>query len=238
MIWFGNLNKLFVSPPPEHLRLAAETTRMQFALERVAEVAPGLYGEPLLEALAATGWVDRVTAERLLPSFRHFDADRHFADYLRRLSFRGRSASEQFRSGVRCVVEEITGTGWLGRIGDEPCVRFALHDQQGLVVALPEVGLTISGRIRENLTAAVEEMPDVLVVVARNFDRAAPDQLRDLLHRTGIPGTLVTINLLLGIRATTLRYQPRPDRVVRVLATGGALRSADVAQLGDRELAA
>jgi hypothetical protein len=238
MIWFGNLSKIFVSPPPEHLQVTAEATRMQFALERVAEAAPGLYGPPLLEALAATGWVDRATAERLLPTFRQFDADRHFAEYLRRLSFRGRSVGEEFRSGIRCVIQEIVGTGWMDEVGEEPCIRFSLEDREGVVFALPEVSLTISGRTRETLLAAVEEMPDLLVVVARNFDRGAPDQLRDLLRRSEVSGTLVTVNLLLGIRATALRYQPRPDRVVNLLSSGGALRSADVAHLGDRELAA
>lgn len=238
MIWFGNLNKLFVSPPTEHLRLASEAARMQFALERVAEAAPGLHGQSLLDALAATGWVDRATAERLLPTFRHFDPDRHFAEYLRRLSFRGRSATEEFRSGIRCIVEEITGTGWLDKIGSDPFIRFSLGMREGVVFALPEVNLAISGHTRDALAVAVEEMPDVLVVVARNFDRAAPDQLRALLDRSGVPGTLVTVNLLLGIRATTLRYQPRPNRVANVLSAGGTLRSADVAQLGDRELAA
>lgn len=238
MIWFGNLNRIFVSPPPEHLRLAAESTRMQFALERVAEAAPGLGGQSLLDALASTGWVDRPTAERLLPHFRHFDPDRHFADYLRRLSFRGRSAADEFRSGIRCIVEEMAGSSWLDRAGPEPCVRFSRGQTEGLVLAQPEVGFSISGRTRDALAAAVEEMPDVVVVVARNFDRNAAGQLSGILHRTGVPGTLVTLNLLLGIRATALRYQPEFDRIIDVLATGGALRSTDIARLGDRALAA
>jgi hypothetical protein len=94
--------------------------------------------------------------------------------------------------------------------------------------------MTIAGRTREALLAAIEEMPDVVVVVARNFEKGASDQLQAILGRTGVPGTLVTLNLLLGIRATTLRYQPRLDRVVSVLAKGGTLRSADIAPLGDR----
>ncbi|MEX2582519.1 MAG: hypothetical protein WD766_04570 [Gemmatimonadota bacterium] len=238
MIWFGNLNRILASPAPEHLRLAAAETRMQFALERVAEAAPGIGGQFLLDALAATGWVDRSTAERLLPHFRHFDPDRHFGDYLRRLSFRGRSSGDEFRSGIRCIVEEITGTGWIGEIGSEPCVRFSTRGVEGLVLAEPEVGFTIAGRTRDALAAAVEEMPDVVVVIARNFDRHAAEQLSGILYRTGVPATLVTLNLLLGIRATALRYQPPTTRVIDVLATGGALRSADIAQLGERELAA
>src|SRR5688500_4636015 len=116
---------------------------MQMALERVAELTPGLSGTSLVEAAAATGWVDRATAERLLPHFRHFDPDRHFSEYLRRLSFRGHSAEEEFRSGIRCVVEEITGNGRIGQIGPEKCVRFSTSDREGIVLAQPEVGFTI-----------------------------------------------------------------------------------------------
>ena len=46
--------------------------------------------------------------------------------------------------------------------------------------------------------------------------------------------TLVTVNLLLGIRATTLRYQPGAERVIALLGSGRPLRSRDVAVLGDR----
>jgi hypothetical protein len=234
MIWFGDLTRLIVTPPPDGIGYAAETTRMQLALERVAEASPGLGGPALLDAIAATGWVDRPTAERLLPHFRHFDPDRHFAEYLRRLSFRGRSVAAEFRCGVRCIIEDITGNGQLDQVGPEPCVRFAEMGLEGVVLAHPEVAFTIGGRTRDALRAAVDEMPDVLVVVARNFERGAADHLRSILSRTGVPGTLITLNLLLGIRATTLRYRPRLGRVVEVLATGGALRSADVARLGDR----
>lgn len=234
MIWFGNLDRIVVAPPPGELALAVESKRMQYALERVAEAAPGLCGRDLLDALAGTGWVDRPTAERLLPTFRHFDPDRHFAEYLRRLSFRGHSAAEEFRTGVRCVVGEITGDGWLDQVGPEPCVRFTVGEHQGIVLAQPEVAFTIAGRTRDALMAAIEEMPDTVVVVARNFEKGAAAQLAGILSRTGVPGTLITVNLLLGIRATTLRYQPRLRRVVDLLASGGALRSADVAKLGNR----
>ncbi len=234
MIWFGNLERFVVAPLPEGLATASETVRMQLALERVAEASPGLGGRALVEALAGTGFVDRATAEKLLPTFRHFDADRHFGDYLRRLSFRGRSAADEFRSGVRCVVEEITGDGMLDYVGPEPCVRFTVDAFQGVVLAQPEVSFSIGGRTRDALTSAIEEMPDVLVIVARNFERTAAAQLTSMLRRTGVPGTLLTVNLLLGLRATTLRYQPELPRIVQVLATGGALRSADIARLGDR----
>lgn len=235
MIWFGNIDRFTAAPLPSALGLPSETTRMQLALERVAERTPGIGGKELVDALVTTGFVDRSTAERLLPTFTHFDPDRHFAEYLRRLSFRGRSAEEEFRSGIRCVIEEITGSATLNRIGPEPCIRFAADTYEGIVLARPEVGFTIGGRTRDALAAAIDEMPDVVVVVARNFERSAAVQLASILSRTGVPGTLVTVNLLLGIRATALRYQPRLDRVVDVLATGGALRSVDVARLGDRD---
>jgi hypothetical protein len=234
MIWFGNLTPFLAAPPPRSISGLGEEGRMQYALEQVAQETPGLGGKALIEALAGTGWVDRPTAERLLPHFRHFDPDRHFAEYLRRLSFRGPSAAHEFRSGVRCIVEEITGHGQLDQVGPEPCVRFAVDGCEGVVLAQPEVGFTIGGRTRDAIAAAVEEMPDIVVVVARNFDRGTGEQLTSVLSRTGIRGTLVTVNLLLGIRATALRYQPRPAKVVAVLGTGGTLRSADVARLGDR----
>lgn len=235
MIWFGNLERMFAGPIPIGLPAGGEFTRMQIALERVAEIAPGLTGTALLEALSATGWVDRGTAARLLPHFRHFDPDRHFAEYLRRLSFRGRSAEEAFRSGVRCVLQEITGDGRIDRVGAETCVRFSAGGHQGIVLAQPEVGFTVAGRTRDAVLAAIEEMPDALLVVARNFERGAAEQLSAILYRTDVPGTLVTVNLLLGIRAMTLRYQPRRDRILGLLATGRPLRSADIACLGERE---
>jgi hypothetical protein len=237
MIWFGNLNRILAAPLPEGLGGNSEAARMQFALERVAERSPGLSGAALLDALAGTGWVERADAERLLPTFRGFDPDRHFAEYLRRLSFRGRNSNEEFREGVRCVVEEITGHGVLDQIGPEPCIRFAAPGVEGVVLAYPEVNFTVSGRTREAALAAIEEMPDSLVVVARNFDRSAPEQLASILHRSGLKGTLMSVNLLLGVRASSLRHQPGLARLLEVLAHGGLLRSADVACLGDRQRA-
>lgn len=235
MIWFGNLNRILSEPDPAAFGPLPERTRMLRALESVAERAPQLSGPALLDALAGTGWIDRHGAERLLPEFRHFDPDRHFSDNLRRLSFRGRAAADDFLHGVRCIVEEVTGSGVVGALGPEPAVRFSKGEREGVVLAHPEVGFSIGGRTREAVDAAVGEMPDVLVVVARNFERNTADQLSAILQRTGIPGTLITVNLLLGIRATTLRYQPSPDRVLDLLGCGRPLRSADVARLGDRE---
>jgi hypothetical protein len=135
---------------------------------------------------------------------------------------------------VRFVVEELTGEAGVGTLGSEPVIRFRNGDREGVVLAHPEVGFTISGPTRDAVMAAVEEMPDALVVVARNFDPQTASQLTSILDRTEVPGTLVTLNLLLGIRAHRLRYQPAPARVIELLGTGRPLRSADIAHLGDR----
>jgi hypothetical protein len=234
MIWFGNLNRILPSPAPEAFGPRPEDERMLRALEWVAERNPQLDGKPLIEALATSGWVDHSTAARLLPAFRHFDPERHFSDHLRRLSFRGRSAAHEFRSGIRCIMADITGSAALDDGAPEPAVRFRSGEKEGVVLAYPEVAFNISGATRDAVQALMDEMPDALVIVARNFDKAAADQLSELLYRSEIPGTLVTVNLLLGVRAITLRYQPGPARVVALLAAGRPLRSADVARLGDR----
>lgn len=234
MIWFGNLNRILPSPAPEAFGSRPEHERMQRALEWVAEQRPQLDGAALIDALADSGWVDRSTAARLLPAFRHFDPERHFSDHLRRLSFKGRSAAAEFRSGIRCILEDITGHAALDEGTHEPVVRFRSGVREGAVLAYPEVGFTISGDTRQAVEGLMEEMPDTLVIVARNFDRGAAAQLSGMLHRSEIPGTLVTVNLLLGVRAISLRYQPGPDRVIDLLAAGRPLRSADIARLGDR----
>lgn len=236
MIWFGNLERLFIGRVPDGLPEAAEDRRMQLALERVAEVAPWLAGDPLVEAVAATGWVDRPTAERLMPAFRTFDPDRHFSDYVRRLSFRGRTVEDDFRIAVRAAFHEITGNATIDTLGPESCVRFTVGEREGVVLTYPEVGLTLSGRTREAVQASIEEMPDALVVVARTFDRNAADQLSGILYKTGVPGTLLTANILLGIRATSLRFGTSPDLVTDLMSSGRTVRSADVARLGDLSL--
>lgn len=235
MIWFGNLNRILATADPDAFGPVPEDDRMLHALRTVAERAPQLSGRPLIDALAATGWVDGATAQRLLPTFVHFDPDRHFSDYLRSLSFRGRSAAPDFRHGVRCIVEELTGEGVLDEGGAEPAIRFRTGDREGLVLAHPEVSFTIGGATRDAVLAAVEEMPDALVIVARNFERGTADHLSGLLAGTGVPGTLLTVNLLLGVRAMNLRYRPSPQRIVHLLATGRPLRSCDIAVLGERE---
>lgn len=234
MIWFGNLNRILPSSGVDAYGPTPEHERMRHALEWVAERAPYLTGAALLDGLADSGWVDRETAARLLPAFRDFDPDRHFAEHLRRLSFRGRTAASEFRSGVRCIVEELTGSAMLQEVGPETAIRFRQGDREGIVLAHPEVAFTIAGDTRRAIESAVEEMPDAVVVVARNFERGAAEQLASVLHRTEVPGTLVTLNLLLGMRAITLRYQPGPNRVVDLLGAGRPLRSADIAVLGER----
>lgn len=234
MIWFGNLNRIIPTAGPGAFGPRPEGERMERALRCVAEQAPQLMGSALVDALADTGWVDRTTAARLLPIFRHFDADRHFSDHLRRLSFRGKSAAAEFRSGIRCIVEEITGHAEVDETCDEPLIRFRSGEKEGVVLAYPEVGFTIAGDTRRAIESLMDEMPDAVVVVARNFDRGAEDQLSSMLYRSEIAGTLVTVNLLLGIRAVTLRYQPGTGRVLDLLGAGRPIRSRDVALLGNR----
>lgn len=235
MIWFGNLRKLVpavatAAPRPN----APEQERMRFALEYVATYAPQLGGAALATELASTGWVDEKTAARLLPLFGHFDPDRHFADHLRKLSFRGRDSADEFRTAVRRVVEDLTGNAEVQPVGPETAIRFRRGEHEGIVLAHPEVHFSIGGPTREAVEQAIEEMPDSLVVIARNFNRDTAAHLSGLLSQTEVPGTLVTVNLLLGIRAITLRYQPEPERVVSLLGAGRPLRSVDVARLGDR----
>jgi hypothetical protein len=207
---------------------------MRLALERVAAHSPHLAGEPLLDALEATGWIDRASAARLIPEFRNFNPDRHFAEHMRRLSFRGPSVAEEFREGIRRIVEDLFGATEAAEFGSEPGLRFRHQEREGILLAYPEVSLSIGGTLRAGIAAAVEEMPDALVVVARNFQQGAAEQFAGILSGTEVPGTMVTVNLLLGLRATTLRYQPAPARVVDLLGTGRPLRSTDVARLGDR----
>lgn len=208
---------------------------MQNALHWVAARAPHLSGTALVEALAETGWVDASTAVRLLPHFRHFDPDRYFAESLRSLSFRGANAGPEFRARVAAVVQELTGSAAVGDVGGEEGIRFRRGEHQGIVLAYPEVALTLGGGVYDAVAAAVEEMPDTLVLVARNFAESAGPLLAALLARTGVPGTLLTVNLLLGVRAMCLRYQPPVERVLDLLGTGRPIRSADIARLGDRD---
>ena len=233
MIWFATLPErpaaLPYTPGPD-----SETIRMEQALRAVAAREPALGGRALLDALADTGLVDRTTAARLLPAFRTFDADRCFAEELRRLSFRGTGFADEFRFRILRAVEDLTGEAQLGEVGPEPALRFRHDGKEGVLLAYPEVAWSIGAHTRAAIGAAIEEMPDALVVVARNFAESTAAQFASLLDRTGVPGTLLSVNLLLGMRATALRYQPGAERVLQLLGVGRPLRSADIATLGNR----
>jgi hypothetical protein len=235
MIWFSNPPKIFPHPAVPARAAADEHARMREALRRVAARTPHLTGDALLDALAATGWVDRPAAARLLPVFRDFDADRYFAESLRRLSIRGAQAAGEFRERVRQVMEDAVGEAQVVEVGPEEGIRFRSGEREGILLAYPEVGLTLGGNLRKSIVAALEEMPDALVIVARNFQDGTREQLASILAGTEVPGTLVTVNLLLGIRAVALRYQPCRERVIATLGAGRPLRTQDVALLGNRE---
>lgn len=234
MIWFGNLPMPVSRALPQDALHRDAHARMARALRTVAAREPHLSGRALLDAIAATGWVDRETAARLLPWFRDFDADRHFADNLRRLALKGAPVAEEFRGVVRYVVEDLTGSGDLDEVGPQPAIRFRSGEREGIVLAFPQVGFSLGGEARRAVEAAVEEMADALVIVARNFAEGTADQLSGMLAGTEVPGTLLTVNLLLGLRAVKLRYGPSPDRVLDTLGAGRPLRSVDVALLGNR----
>jgi len=233
MIWFGNLSHALRIAVPA-IAAGDEGQRMEAALRLVAAYAPQLEGDALLDALAGTGYVDRDTARRLLPCYRHFDADRWFAESLRSLSLKGPLVADEFRGRIGRVVEDLTGNARIAELGPEGAVRFTLGDREGVVLSYPTVQFSIGGTAKGAVEAAVEEMPDTLVIVARNFQDSTFGQLRAMLTNTGIRGTLVTVNLLLGIRATALKYQPSPERVVDLLSVGRPIRTQDVATLGER----
>jgi hypothetical protein len=233
MIWFGNLAHALRIPVPA-LAAGDEGQRMEAALRAVAAYAPHLEGDALLDALADTGLVDRRVAARLLPCYRHFDADRWFAESLRSLSLKGPLVADEFRGRVGRVMEDLTGNARVDEVGEEGAVRFSRGEREGIVLAYPAVQFSLGGPALKAVEAAVEEMPDALVIVARNFQDAAGAQLAGVLSRSGVPGTLVTVNLLLGMRAMALKYQPSPDAVVDLLSVGRPIRTQDVARLADR----
>lgn len=234
MIWFGSVSENSSLEVPAGTTPGTEAIRMERALRVVAASAPHLTGAALTDALTATGWVDRETVARMLPCFRHFDADRFFAENLRSISFRGEEVAPQFRAGIRRAVADLVGGAEAAQVGVAPCIRFRDGEREGIVLAYPEVHFSLGGNARDAVAAAAEEMPDALVVIARNFGAATEEQLRGMLWGSEVPGTLLTVNLLLGMRATVLRYQPRAERVMELLGAGRALRSVDVARLGNR----
>lgn len=233
MIWFGNLSAL-PQGAGQVVAAGAPETRMEHALRWVAAREPQLAGPALLDALEATGLVDRATAARLLPAFRGFDADRVFAESLRALSLKGAPAADEFRSRIGRVVVDLAGDARIAPLGPEPAVRFGAGERQGVMLAYPQVQFALGGAALQAVTAALDEMPDALVIVARNFAEGTAAQLGSVLSRSGVPGTLVTVNLLLGMRAIALKYQPSTDRIFELLGTGRPLRSRDIAMLGDR----
>lgn len=237
MIWFGNLRDTLRLPPGAPTPPLDEELRMRHALVRVAEQAPHLAGAALVAALAATGWVDHATAARLLPAYRDFDADRTFAEALRGMSFRGDAFASEFRMRIQRVMADLTGDAWLDEMGSEECIRAIHRGREVAVLAYPRVSFTLGGASIEAVCAAAREVPDVLVIVARNFQEQTHAHLSALLAGSDVPGTLVTVNLLLGLRAAALHYQPDPERVLDLLALGRPLRTQDVARLGERQAA-
>jgi hypothetical protein len=233
MIWFGNLTA-HTQDGTHVLAVGDDSARMEHALRWVAARSPHLSGPALLDALADTGLVDRPTAARLLPTFRSFDADRVFAESLRALSLRGAPVAEEFRSRVGRVLDDVAGGARVETVGPETGIRFGRGDRQGVLLAYPQVQFSLGGAASQAISAAIEEMPDALVIVARNFADGTAGQVASLLERTEVRGTLVTVNLLLGLRAIALKYQPTEERVFELLGAGGALRSRDIAVLGDR----
>jgi hypothetical protein len=234
MIWFGNLSHALRIALPTPAAPADEGQRMEAALRSVASYAPHLEGDALLDALAETGLVERRAAARLLPCYRHFDADRWFAESLRSLSLKGPLVADEFRGRVGRVMEDLTGSARIDEVGSEGAVRFTRGQREGIVLAYPAVQFSIGGPALKAVEAAMAEMPDALVIIARNFQDTAGAQLAGVLSRSGVPGTLVTVNLLLGLRAMALKYQPSPERVVDLLSVGRPIRTQDVALLADR----
>ncbi len=230
MIWFANPT---VRGRPA-ARPAPAALRMERALREVAAREPHLRGRPLAEALAATGWLDLETALRLLPCYRHFDPDRYFAEHLRSISFRGETVAADFRAGVKRALHDLLGGADSGELGSQACVRFGTGEREGVVLAYPQVDFALGPDVSAAAAAALEEIPEAFVLVARNFRQTTAAQLSGILARSDVSGTLLTVNLLLGMRAVVLRYRPDPARVFDLLAAGRPIRSADVARLGDR----
>ena len=190
MIWFGNLNRILPQPDPAAFGPLPERARMLRALKWVAERAPHLTGSSLLDALAGTGWVDR--------GHRASDSCRSSATSTPTATSPIPSAGSPFaadpppRSSAAasgCVMEEVTGDGDDGRggtgAGDPLPHRGSARGSSSPTPRCPSPSR--AGRATA-VEAAVEEMPDVLVVVARNFERSTAAQLAAVLERTEVPG--------------------------------------------------
>ena len=235
MIWFGHLTLQSAERPPVD-RARPELARMEMALRWVAARAPELRGETLAAALVSAGWVDLEEARRLLPLFSRFDADRHFADELRRLSFRGMSVLDEFHGRIGRVLVDLAGRFALDEVAGERCLRFRDGEREGLVFAYPRVGLSLGPGLTAALRDAAETMPDSVVIVARSFRPDFEAQVRGLMHGTDVPCTLITVNRLLGVRAVALAYRPPRADVLGLFEQGGLVGSAAVAHLADRSV--
>jgi len=235
MIWFGHLTLQPAHGSPID-RAQPELARMKMALRWVAARAPELRGEHLAAALVSTGWVDLEEARRLIPLFSHFDADAHFAEELRRLSFRGMSVVDEFHQRIGRILVDLTGRFAMDDVAGERCLRFRDEGREGLVFAYPLVGLSLGGGLTAALRTSAGEMPDSVVIVARTFRPDFEAQVRGLMHGSDVPCTLVTVNRLLGVRAVTLAYRPPRADVFRLLGQGGLIGSAAVAHLADRSV--
>lgn len=235
MIWFGE-NFVPVFTPRDR---EGEFSRMQRGIRWVAERTPGATGEELVSALSESGWVSTETARRLLPYFRDFDADRYFAERLRRLSFRGELAVDEFRRRIGQVMVDLTEEGERVVLsGGAEAVRFRAGERDGLVFAFPEVSYAVDPELRAAVPDVLEHFPHTVVLVARNFRPGAEAAFRSLFRGQEIAPTTVTVNRLLGLRAVALRYRTPADRVMDLLCSGSGVSTRAVARLGDRELAA
>lgn len=200
-------------------RSASPVERVLRAWERVAERDPDLEGDALLDALTATGWVDRRTAARIVPTLGDFDPFVPFARSVRRLGWRGRPATAAFRAAVATLLRGLPGAAVRAR-------ESWLEAYELPVLAYPEVGWAPVGPARDELDRAAAAGTPV-VVVATSFEHATPQGPR------AIPLTMLTTNRLLGMAAVIRRYRPDPAAVRRLLARGGRIASAEVARLAE-----
>jgi len=169
----------------------------------------------------------------------NFDPDRHFAESLRRLSFRGELAVDEFRRRIGQVMVDLTEDGEKVVLpGGAEAVRFRAGDRDGLVFAFPEVSYAVDAELRAAVPDVMEHFPHAVVLVARNFRAGAEASFRSLFRGQEIAPTLVTVNRLLGLRAVALRYGTPAELVMDMFCCGGSVSTRAVARLGDRELAA